>query len=238
MLISGDIMSFGLILDLIVVIIVLVCAFLSAKHGFVRTVLELAGFIAAIFIAFTISSPLATITYDKMIEPSIVSKIEQTSDEGSSMISEKLWNSFPEVVKRQSANIGISQEGFNEKVSSSISSNVAESAEKISENVTKPIITKVLSAVYSTVIAIVLIILSKFLAKVINKLFKISFIGKINSFLGGVLGALKGIAIAVVFCMAVSLIVSATKSGVWIFNSDNIEASHLFKIFYGFSPFV
>ena len=63
------------LLDLIVIAIIAAVALISAKRGFVRVVIELAGFIAAIFISFTISTPLANLTYDKIIEPPIVSSV-------------------------------------------------------------------------------------------------------------------------------------------------------------------
>lgn len=231
-------MSLGLILDLVVLGIIALCVFLSAKHGFVRTVLELAGLIAAFVIAFSFSSPLANITYDKIIEPSMVSKIEKTSAEGEQAVATKLWDSMPGIVKNNSSTFGLSKEKFDDKVSSKFSSSVSDSAQKISESVLKPLITRVLSAFYSTVLVIVLIIVFKFLAKVINKLFKFSFIGKINAFLGGVIGAFKGIAIATLFCIAVSLIISVTGKNIWVFSPENIDSSHLFKFLYGFSPFI
>ena len=231
-------MSFGLILDLVVLGIIAICVFLSAKHGFVRTFIELAGFVAAFVIAFTASSPLANTTYDKIIEPSMVSKIEKTSAEGTDAVSQKLWDSLPGIVKNNSGSLGVTKEKFDNKVSSSISESVSDSAKKISDGVLRPIITKILGAFYSTVLVIVLIIVFKFLAKVINKLFKISFIGKINAFLGGVVGAFKGVAVALIFCIAVSLIISITGKSIWIFSPENIDSSYLFKYLYGFSPFI
>lgn len=57
------------LLDLIVIAIIAAVALISARRGFVRVVIESAGFIAAIFITLTISTPLASLTYDKIIEP-------------------------------------------------------------------------------------------------------------------------------------------------------------------------
>ena len=231
-------MGISSILDLIIVGIILICILLSAKHGFVRTVVEVAGFIAAFLIAFTVSSPLANVTYDNIIEPSIVSTVNQASDNSGSQIAGKLWDSFPEFVKRHSADFGLSESRFNEKVASSVSGSINDSAVRISENVTRPLITKLLGALYSTVIAIVLIVLSKFVARAINKMFSFSLVGKINTMLGGVIGAVKGVGVAVIFCMIISALLLITKNGVWIFTKDNIEGSYLFRLIYGFSPFV
>lgn len=231
-------MAIGIILDLIIIAIVALCVFLSARHGFVRTLIEVIGFIASISIAFTISSPLASVTYDKIIEPSIVSKVDEASADGGNNISQKLWDSFPDLLKNHASDFGLTKEEFDEKVSSSISQSTSESAQKISKTVTKPLIVKLLSAFYSTVITIILITLSKYLAKLINKLFKVSIIGKINAILGGAVGAAKGLVFAFIFCSIVSIIVLLGKDGFWIFTDKNIAASNIFKIIYGFSPFV
>ena len=62
----------GIILDLIILAIIVIFAFLSAKKGFVRTLIELVGFFLAIFIASSISPAISNGVYDKFIEPAIV----------------------------------------------------------------------------------------------------------------------------------------------------------------------
>ena len=231
-------MTAGIILDIIILAIIAVCIFLSAKHGFVRTLIEVAGFIAAFFIAFTVSSPLAGMTYDKIIEPSITSKVEQATESGVNAVASSVWNSFPQIIKNHSSLIGVSEQSFSNQVNETLSSGASDTAVKISQNVAKPLITKIVSAFYCTIIAVVLIIVSKFLARALNKLFNISIIGKINSALGGVIGVFKGLAFSFVFCVIISIIVLLSKDGFWIFTPENIQLSNIFKLLYGFSPFV
>ena len=231
-------MTFGLILDLIIAAIVILCVFFSARRGFVRTLLELVGFIAAIVIAFTVSSPLADMTYDNIIGPSIVSTVEQTADGMSDNVSGKVWAALPGIIKRNSEKFGIEKETFDDKVKSFVSWEAGDRAEMISQNVTKPVIVKLVGAIYSLIIAILLIFVSKFLARVINKLFTFSIVGKLNTVLGGCIGVLKGAAVALVFCMVISILILISKDGLGIFTAENIESSHLFKLLYGFSPFV
>ncbi len=231
-------MTTGIILDIIIIAIIALCIFLSAKHGFVRTFIEVAGFVAAFFIAFTISSPLADITYDKIIGPSITSKVELAAENGTDTVASSVWNSFPDIIKNHSSLIGVSEQSFSNRVNETLSSGVSDTAVKISQNVAKPLITKVVSAFYCTAIAVILIILSKFLARALNKLFNVSIIGKINSALGGIIGIFKGLAFSFVFCVIISIVVLLSKNGFWIFTPQNIEMSNLFKLLYGFSPFV
>lgn len=224
----------AILLDLVILAIIVVCAIMSAKHGFVRTVIEVVGFIAAFVIAFNISLPLAEFTYDKTIEPSILSKVESTTSATNEDISQKFWDALPGIFKNNFESFGISKEN----IDASISENVTQSAATISKQVTRPVITKILSLLYSTVIVSLLCVLAKFLAKIVNKAFTHSFVGRINSTLGGIVGIVKGIGVAIIFCMIISVLIVITKSGIWIFTPDNIDSSHLFKIFYGVSPFV
>ena len=228
----------GLIIDLAIVLIVLISVIISAKRGFMRTLIEAVGFVAAFFIAFTISSPLADMTYDNMIGPSIVSKVTEASHDTSSTVSSKIWDYMPEIIKNNPSTFGIEESKVKGKIESYTDIGAGDNAEKISENVTKPDIAKLISAIYSIVIIVVLIILSKLLAKLLNKLVSFSLVGKINTALGGALGAVKGIATAFLLCILISFIVITAKTDFGVFTAENIEATHLFKIFYGYSPFV
>ena len=56
----------SIIIDLIVLAIIGLFIYTSAKRGFVKVLVEVAGFVLAVIITFTISSPLADATYDKI----------------------------------------------------------------------------------------------------------------------------------------------------------------------------
>ena len=57
----------GIILDLIIAAVIIIEVVISARRGFARVAIELVGFIAAILLTFTISTPLSQATYDKII---------------------------------------------------------------------------------------------------------------------------------------------------------------------------
>ena len=226
----------GLLLDVMVIAIVAVTVYFSAKRGFVRTLIEVVGFVAAFLIAFTVSSPLANATYDRIVEPSIVSTAENAVD-GGDEVAEKLWNVLPGVVKNDSADFGFSKDTFTAKVNEHVTDNAKTSAGKISEKVIKPVTSNIFGVFYSTVIVIVLIILTKILAAWINKMFSFSLVGKINTFLGGLIGLFKGAGFAVIFCMIISILMISWGE-FFLFTAENIDSSKLFKILYGLSPFV
>ena len=219
------------LLDLIVLTIIAAVALISARRGFVRVVIESAGFIAAILITLTISTPLASLTYDKIIEPPIVSSVSSAAGESTSQVVDKTWDSLPGFVKNNSEKIGISKE----KIDKSIGENIGEGAEaavkSASQNAVKPVVVRILSLIYSVFILIILLFLVKILAKFINRLFSFSLVGKMNRVLGGILGIPKGIIIAIAFCLIISLAVSFTSGGFLIFTKDAIDNSWFFSHF-------
>lgn len=225
----------GIILDLIVVGIIALMVFISAKHGFVRTLIEVVGFVAALFVAFTFSSPIATTTYDKIIEPAVVKAIDEAVADAGDAATETVWAKVPDFITNNSERFGISQEDLAAKITGGEA--LSDVAVSVSDNIIEPIAVKVLNLAFSTILIVVLLFVVNILAKFLNKLFSFSLVGKLNRTLGGVVGLFKGILFAVVFCMIVSVIVSFTKNGFLIFTKDAIASSTLFGAICDLLPF-
>ena len=110
------------ILDGIIILIVLVTVFLSAKKGFVRTLIEVVGFFIAVWVAFTFSSPIANAMYDKIVEPIVVKSVEssvETVVEGTEAITsnavDAIWDKMPSIFTGNSF-LSISKDSIAEKV--------------------------------------------------------------------------------------------------------------------------
>ena len=83
------------ILDGIILLIVLLCIISSYKKGFIKSVLELLGFVAAIILSFYISAPVAEFVYDKTIEPAITTTLIDTANEANN----NFYESVPDYIK-------------------------------------------------------------------------------------------------------------------------------------------
>ena len=57
----------SIILDLIIVFTILLFIIMSARKGFVRTLIEVVGFVAAIAVALSISTPVSDFIYEKTV---------------------------------------------------------------------------------------------------------------------------------------------------------------------------
>ncbi len=223
----------SIVLDLIVIGIILLSILISAKRGFVKVAVETAGFVAAVFLAFTISSPLSGITYDKIIEPPIVKAAVNAV--GESAESEAL-NALPDFIT-DNGFFGADINSFTEKITSNLSKGTETAVKTASQEIVKPIATKLLGLLFTIILILILLIVVKFLAKFLNKIFSFSLVGKLNRTLGGVLGFVKGILLAVLFCAVISLILSFTGQPFLIFTEENINNSYIFKIFTEIIPF-
>ncbi len=233
----------SIILDVIVLAIILISVILSAKRGFAKSIIEFAGFIAAVILAIAVSGPLAELTYDKLVEPSVIKVAEDTSlaadqniENNISLISDKIWESLPDFIKNNTSG-DINQNNFLDNIDISSTDTVTDIAKNVSQTVAKPVVSKMLSALYAVIIMLILLIIVKLLAKLLNPLFNFSVIGKLNRTLGGVLGVLKGILISTVFCAAVSLIVTLTANGFLCFTREAVENSFIVSKIISFLPF-
>lgn len=219
----------SIILDICVVVLIIAIVLLSAKRGFARAAVELLGFIAAVFISLTISTPLSNITYDKIIEPSVVRSVSEITGASAGETADKVWDALPSALKNYSGKIGISKENLDKSISEDLASGVEDTAKGLSQNAVKPIAVRFISLIYSAVIFSALVFVVKILAKYINKLFSFSVAGSLNRLLGGIIGIPKGIIIAALICTVISIIISFTDNGFLIFTKDAVGNSWFFK---------
>ncbi len=220
--------NLGLVIDLIIAAIIAIVAFISAKQGFVRTVVGFVGFVAAVVIAFTVSEPLANATYDKYIEPTIIEAVEDKSADTADATAEQIWQSLPKLLTDNAEKLNITKDSLNGVIKQS--SNVGEIVENISATVVKPVVAQIIKTLYAVIILTVLLFVVKLLAKLLNKVFSFSIVGKLNTLLGGAVGFVKGFFIALIVCEVLLLIISFVPNGIWVFNSQSLASSALFNL--------
>lgn len=224
---------YSVIIDLIIIAIITFCAVLSSKQGFVKTAVEIVGFVAAIAIAFYISTPLAEFSYDKVIGLSVEKSITATTEKTAEQSINSVFDNLPSFVKK----CGVNADKINNSVNDKLSNGIESAAKDTSNLIIRPIIVKVLGLLYSVLFIIILLVVVKFLAKFLNRIFSFSIIGNINRFLGGVLGGAKGVILALLFCMLVSLLLTFFPNGFLFFTKENIDKTYLFKLLVQFSRF-
>lgn len=221
----------SIILDLIVIAIIALFSFLSAKKGFVRTLVEVAGFVLAAVLAFSLSTPISTSisenTVMPIIEEATVSALENVSTDNISQATDNVWDQLPSFVLSAAESSGITKDSISDHLSASSEKTIEGLSTELSNRVFLPIVSNVIKTVVTVILFVVLLVLSIFLARIINRLFSGVILGKLNKTLGGILGAIKGAAIASIFCLAVSLIADLTKGDFLSITTETIDSTYI-----------
>ncbi len=211
----------GIILDIIVIAIVVFSAIVAARKGFIRTLIELIGYVLAIVIAVGLSGVVADYTYENAIKPAAVSAITDVITEKGG----EALDNVPDTIKSIAEIAGLNFEELNNSVDEAAD----ETALRITETAIKPIAVSLVKSLSIVIITVILFIVVGFVAKFINSLFKGVLLGTANKTLGAVFGGAKGLVYSILLCVAVSFISSVSKSDFLIFSEDALNNSYFCK---------
>ncbi len=194
----------SLAIDIILVVIFAAFVFTAVKKGFVLSLLEFVAVILAFVLAYNFSPKVAEAAYDGFVKEATINAIETQIEENVSLTetstqTQMLLESIPDYMVSVADFMGISVESIKQDVANSsfTSENIAT---ELVEKIAQPIILGTLTALSFVALAIVLLFVLKFLAKIIAKIFKLPLIKTVNKFLGGLLGACKGLAVVIFIC--------------------------------------
>ncbi len=104
----------------------------------------------------------------------------------------------------------------------------------VTDNIIRPI---VILAAETIIFAVIFILVSAVLGiiasalKIVNK---IPVIGKLNGFLGGCAGLVKGLLVVFVICIAVRFVINLSGGNTMLLNETAIKSTYLFSFFYDF----
>lgn len=220
------------ILDLFIIAIIAYYVYISAKRGFVRTLIELVGFVAIFLIITKAGPPLSESIFKTFARGPILSKVETTLTENAASNLEAIKEAMPDFLAEGAAVLGIDIDESLANVNT-----IPELAAKITDNVIGPAATSLIYAILSLLLFGLGMFLVRIIAKAVNRLFKVSIVGVANRLLGGVLGVGKGVVVAFVFCLIITTIVTFTKNGFLCFTKANIEQSIIFGKLAQWNPF-
>ncbi len=213
------------VIDIIALAIIVLCILISAKKGFVKTIVEFVGFIAAIVIAFTVSTPIAGSIYDNIVEPPLIAAVSEQTEDKTEEAVDSTWGALPDFLADSAQSLGLSTEELSQSISENLGEGMEAAVSTTSKNLIRPIFVKLIGLIIGIALFLLMLVIVKILAGVINKLFSFSLIGKLNRTLGGVIGVIKGAIYALLFCAIISLIVSFTENGFLIFTPESVEKS-------------
>jgi len=224
----------NIIIDIIAVAIIVITALISAKRGFVRTIIELVGFFLVLTLSTLAGNFVAEKIYTETIEKPIVDSVGETIEKSgvNNLKMASVWDSIPDVAKSTLKAFDITEETLQKKYNDNIvlSDNAKidaqNSAKKIAGEIFKPLFVKILSLFVSAIIFMILSFFVRLIASGSTKLINLTFAKKLNERLGLIFGIPKGFMYAFVFCVVLLIIASITKNGIWIFTKASIDKSY------------
>lgn len=194
------------ILDIAVLVILGLTVFFGYRRGFLQTVVQLVGCVAAFIIALSISTPAANTVFDSFVAESVETRVvESLNDVADVPVEEKLDAAIAELPKPVGAllkNNAQLQEAVDE-LGTSMSASVDSLAKSLVQTVVRPVVVTVLQLLIFVLAFLLLLLIAKLLVRVVKPIAKLPVIRQIDGTLGAVLGVLKG---ALFVCVLVSVL--------------------------------
>lgn len=222
-------------IDIALIFIVLLFAFVGINRGFLLTVLHFGSSIIAGIASKIFSSPVAEYFYISFVKQSVIDKLYKIMPSGSikgelQTVIDKAFASLPDAVSNAA-----NQFGFYPDVSKVSSTSGTFTVEYIENNILSPIIQKIIAMLAMIILFTLFVFILRFLCHFINKLItnkkKHNIINKSNKILGGIFGALKGVIPAGLAAIAVNLAASYSDNTEFLASaSDSVICSFISQI--------
>ncbi len=200
----------AILLDAGILILFLLFVFIGHKRGFIKTASGLIAFIAAAAVAMLLSGPIAQLAYDKLVEPTVITTVEEhlTGTEAIEESVDQALNELPDLIANVLANSGItSGTDVMNKLGGTVDTALA--AQSVADKVVQPIVVPLLKVICTLVLFILAFIAAAILLRVLNVVAKLPLLKQLNKGLGAVAGVLSGI-LWVLFAVSLLQVLAAT----------------------------
>ena len=193
--------------DIVLIIIIVLAALISARRGLIWSVLNLCAVVAASILSKLLAAPASQLFYDQLLHGRIMTELDRVLPAGS--VSGQIGEGIESVLEELPLPVTTiaKQYGFYPDLSGGTQ---VLTVEGIEQDYIIPIVTGVLAIIATVLLFIIFSAIFKIVAGVINHNLsdkkKHKFISKSNTLLGAVFGVLKGIVVVVIICVALDLI--------------------------------
>lgn len=211
-------------IDSALAVIVVIFAVVSAKRGFVSSLIGLAGIFLSMTIAFYGSIYISDFVFDKFVGKNISQNIIKSYNTATDEITDKI--KIPEY-------IGVYSEKMNIDIKSDLNSAIEKGGENaapaVVKNIIKPAVLPFIRAAALIALFFICCFIFSALARLTRGIRKIPLVGGLNSTLGAILGAAKGVIVVFLVCFALSAILSFFRDGFWIFTAKTLDKSYIYN---------
>ncbi len=221
-----------IILDLTAVLFVVGYIRSSARRGFVRTVVQLAGFFVSMLLANTLSGPAAEYTFVHFVKEGLTEKISEqilsTGSAGSFLQTLRTaLESIPAYLLRALEFAGLPADFT--------LPSVAGSAQQLAASLVEQTIGPTCIALFSTIFFLLFFSFFLFLTRTVSRCFtgirRIPIVGPLNSILGGCAGAVEGVLYLYLVVAIASLVLALTGDSIPYLNRETLENTWILRLF-------
>lgn len=228
----------AIILDAIVIFTFIVTVYFAYRRGFLHTVLRLISYLVSLFVASMASSALADWIFEHWIRPVVVSHLTEkftaalaqgTMDTVIQEINDKIPNYFSHSLLEGKNIMDAAQTYLS-------SQNVDGAVTVVTNQIVTPVIVSILSFFLFFLIFFLCKLIFRFIYRAAGVVWHIPVIHLINGLMGGLLGVFEAFLFNLLIAMVVYLVIFCTGDTLSWLNTEIVEQTSLFILFYRFNP--
>lgn len=198
----------------------------GASRGLVRTIIALAGYVAAAFVARTGAPILAALLYNNVVRDALrlvlTNRLENLLVGGAGNAGE-IVDAIPEGLQRIMSD---------EAVGAALNVDTAQLVETLIESALRDPVLSILHGILFLLLFTLTLLVVRHFSRLFTGLYRIPVIGAINTLLGGVFGVLEAALALVVLSLALQLVITFSGGGfVWM-NPQVLDDTYILRVFY------
>ncbi len=228
-----------IILDLAVVLSIFAFVYISAKRGFLSTVVRFLGYLASVMASSWISRWLGEKVYQRWIRPTL---LESISEKLSEMIHpEQLVKDIVSFLDELPVLLRNALSYDSQGLSQSLQQ-FAQSGDSIAEGLVDTVLYPTVIGLTQTVLFLICFLLClvivRLVAGMLTQVKRIPVIGPMNSLLGGIFGFFESILFLFLAMLLLNLLFSLTNDSISWLNRSVVSSTFLLNNFLRYNPFI
>ena len=209
--------------DAIILVIFLLFIILGVKRGFVRSVLDLVGTLAAMLVSMWFSGIAAQWVFSTFLQESLTRQIAEALQAAPAAdAAEAVLSVVPEILRGGLEAFGITSDAINQAVAGT-SGQAAEAVVAV----LSPMVVSLLRALFSLVLFVFLLVIFRILSGVVCRIFRLPVLRQLDKGLGILLGVAQAALITVLLCFCAQALISV--SSPWLV--ETIQASQVYQFY-------
>ena len=209
--------------DAIIVVIFLLFIILGVKRGFVRSVLDLVGTLAAMLVSMWFSGMAAQWVFSTFLQESLTRQIAEALQAAPAAdAADAVLSVVPEILRGGLEAFGITSDAINQAVAGTSGQAAAAVVAVLS-----PMVVSVLRGLFALVLFVFLLVIFRILSGVVCRIFRLPVLRQLDKGLGILLGVAQAALITVLLCFCAQALISV--SSPWLV--ETIQASQVYQFY-------